>query len=590
MYKESSKTPYLASTLISKDTDEKVLDDFKDPTKYDVSIYNQYIGMVEERLQPTNKLSLPTPTPTPAVLPPPMYNLPQPTYAGVPAPYMVPPPAPPILAPPPSIRYPSYAVPTIAPPVSVPPPVSICINPRMENHATRKNVISIPTSASSGSGLAREFFSEKESILIDDDDDAEKEKQKNQEALLKKQLEAREVMRGSWKDGARKSSDRISPGVNPMRMTSDIDKAIANLDKEILDKRRTAPPAPADVQLDRFGYVVRNSTQSSNDPAELYRSMFPQGENGSRRRKRTRSRSSSPSKRRRSRSSSPRGLPSRWRKSRSRSRGRKTRTRSRSRGRRSRSRGRHTRSRSRERRNRSRSRRRRRPTKSPLRSKSKTPEKRRSKSRSKDRDGSKKSKYSGPPVPSFMQHPADRLFSGDVGRSNGVRKRMEMRKDMGIDVVDASKIALDATLALTKDMQTDPNEVIREPTIVTMEVEFLDDGGYKQFTQIGIGCEDKETAVYNRSLFKAILPSYMEKYEQNLILKNQKNLHSSLKFNHNENDNTYTFQHIKKGVVELVSAEETLKDLVAFIKSLKKDNSVVIFTLNKATFVPLLLS
>ena len=165
-----------------------------------------------------------------------------------------------------------------------------------------------------------------------------------------------------------------------------------------------------------------------------------------------------------------------------------------------------------------------------------------------------------------------------------------MRKDKGIDVVDASKIALDATLALTKDMQTDPNEVNKEPTIVTMEVEFLDDGGYKQFTQIGIGCEDKETAVYNRSLFKAILPSYMEKYEQNLILKNQKNLHSSLKFNHNENDNTYTFQHIKKGVVELVSEEQALRDLVAFIKGLRKDSNVVIFTLNKATFVPLLLS
>ena len=70
--------------------------------------------------------------------------------------------------------------------------------------------------------------------------------------------------------------------------------------------------------------------------------------------------------------------------------------------------GRHTRSRSRERRHRSRSWRRRRPAKSPVRSRSKTPkEKRRSKSRSKDKD-SKKSKYSGPPVPSFMQHPADR--------------------------------------------------------------------------------------------------------------------------------------------------------------------------------------
>ena len=180
----------------------------------------------------------------------------------------------------------------------------------MENHATRSNVISIPTSANSRSGLSREFFREKESILIDDEDGAEKEKQKDHEALLKKQLEAREMMRGSWKDGARKSSDRISPGVNPMRMTTDIDKAIANLDMEIRDKRRTAPPAPEAVELDRFGYVVRNTAKTSNDPAELYRSMFPQGENGSRRRKRTRSRSSSPSKRRRSRSTSPRGLPS----------------------------------------------------------------------------------------------------------------------------------------------------------------------------------------------------------------------------------------------------------------------------------------
>ena len=578
MYKESSKTPYLASTLISKYTDEKVLDDFKDPTKYDVSIYNQYISIVEERIQPPNKLSIPTPAPTPAVLPPPMYNLPQPTYA-VPTPYMVPPPAPPILAPPPGIQYPSYAVPTVPPPAVVPPPVSVCINPRMENHATRSNVISISTSGTSG--LAREFFREKESILIDDGDVAEKEKQKDQEALLKKQLEAREMMRGSRKDGSRRSSDRISPGDNPLRITNEIDKQIANLDKEIL-ANRWAPPAPADVELDRFGYVVRNSAKASTDPAELYRSMFSQEENGSRRRKRPGSRSPSPSKRRRR-------SRSRGRTTRSRSRGRNTR--SRSRGRRSRSRGRHTRSRSRERRHRSRSRRRRRPTKSPVRSRSKSPEeKRRSKSRSKDKDGNKKSKYSGPPVPSFMQHPADRLFSGDVGRSNSVRKRMEIRKDTGIDVVDATKIALDATLALTKDMQTDPNEVNKEPTIVTMEVEFLDDGDYKQFTQIGIGCEDKETAVYNRSLFKAILPSHMEKYEQNLILKNQKNLHSSLKFNHNENDNTYTFQHIKKGVVELVSEETALKDLVAFIKSLRKDSSVVIFTLNKATFVPLLLS
>ena len=137
---------------------------------------------------------------------------------------------------------------------------------------------------------------------------------------------------------------------------------------------------------------------------------------------------------------------------------------------------------------------------------------------------------------------------------------------------------------------TDSGESNKEPTVLTMEVECLDDGGYKQFTQIGVGCEDKEKGVYNTSFFRAILPTYMESYERNLILKNQKNLHSSLKFNHNESDNTYTFQHVKKGVVELVSEEKALQDLVECIKKTKRDTGVVIFTHNKSTFVPLLLS
>ena len=76
MYRESSKIPYLASMIISQEIDEKVLDDFKDPTKYDVSIYNQYSDNVLERLEQTSrshtKLAVPTPVPTPAVVPPPM--------------------------------------------------------------------------------------------------------------------------------------------------------------------------------------------------------------------------------------------------------------------------------------------------------------------------------------------------------------------------------------------------------------------------------------------------------------------------------------------------------------------------------------
>ena len=122
-----------------------------------------------------------------------------------------------------------------------------------------------------------------------------------------------------------------------------------------------------------------------------------------------------------------------------------------------------------------------------------------------------------------------------------------MRKDQGFDVVDEQKAALDESLSLITQMQSNATsgETNKEPIIVTMEVEVLDDGGYRQFTQIGIGCEDRETGVYNKSLFKAILPTYMEQYENNLILKNQKNLHSSLKFNYDEDNKSYTFQHIK---------------------------------------------
>ena len=599
MYRESSKIPYLASMIISQEIDEKVLDDFKDPTKYDVSIYNQYSDNVLERLEQTSrshtKLAVPTPVPTPAVVPPPMLNLPQPTYAGAPAPYLVPPPS--MLVPPP-VSVPAYAI----PPVPAPVVSSFSVSQSTQNHS---NIVTVPTTGS-GSKLAREFFKEKDLILIDDGSSqkaSETENQKNYEKLLKNQLEAKEMMRNDGTSG-RKTAERTIP--DP-KYTSDkemsvIDHAIASLDREIQNKRRGKP---AEVELDRFGYVVRsNNSRPSTDPAEFYKSMFPQGHGdaASRRRKRTRSRSVSPSKRRRTRSRS-RSRGRRARTTRSRSRGRHTRSRSRGRKTRSRSRGRHTRSRSRERRRRSprqteeERRGRRRPSKSPIRTYAADGTRKRSKSRSKsksrDKDGTKRrSKYAGPPVPSFMLHPADRLFSGDVGRSNSVRKRMEMRKDQGFDVVDEQKAALDESLSLITQMQSNATsgETNKEPIIVTMEVEVLDDGGYRQFTQIGIGCEDRETGVYNKSLFKAILPTYMEQYENNLILKNQKNLHSSLKFNYDEDNKSYTFQHIKKGVVELVTEETALNHLVAFIKTIKQDQGVVIFTLNQATFVPLLLS
>ena len=587
LVQESNQIPYLASIMIAQDVDERVLDDFKDPTKYDLTIYNQYGLTIWDMLDALkrdkmetqqNKLNIPTPVPTPA-LGPPIMSLPPPTYAqvvGPPATFMLPPPSM-------TLPLPSYVI----PPVPAPVVSSFSLNNPKQNHS---NIIPISTSA--GSQLSKEFFQEKD-IILDDDvaviDDTQK--QKSYESLLKSQLEAKEMMRNNGSSDKRK---KTSP--DPMKYTSDkemsdLDKAIASLDQAIQKKRaptsmekdqqqRRSEKTGGNIELDRFGYVVRNSNKTSLDTSQVYRNMLvPPPERHSR----TRSRSPrSRQTRSRSRGRKTRSR-SRGRKTRSRSRGRRSRSRSRGRKTRSRSRGRKTRSRSRERRHRSRSRRR-------NRSRSKSQEKKRSKSRSREKDG--RNKYTGPPVPSFMLHPADRLFSGDAGKSNSVRKRMEMRKDKGFDVVDAQKAALDESLNMIKAMKADDKEINKEANIVTMEVEFLDDGEYRQFTQIGVGCEDKETRIYNRSSFKAILPTYMEQYERNLILKNQKNLHSSLKFNFDEENKSYTFQHIKKGVIELVSEETALKDLVSFIKGLRKENGdkVVIFTLNKATFVPLLLS
>ena len=158
------------------------------------------------------------------------------------------------------------------------------------------------------------------------------------------------------------------------------------------------------------------------------------------------------------------------------------------------------------------------------------------------------------------------------------------------DAVDQQKAALKKTLQHITNLKADEGEKLKDPVIVTMEVETLDDGKHKQFTQIGICWEDKETGVFNRSQFRAILPTDMEEFERNLILKYQINLHSSLKFKHDETNQSYTFLHVKKGDVDLVSEETALKDLLETIRGLKrKDEDVVLFTLEKATFVPLLI-
>ena len=229
--KETNQIPYLASIIISQDVDEKVLDDFKDPTKYDLLIYNQYGKSVWDRILETQtptqvsppKLSHPTPVPTPATGAP--MSLPLPTYAGPPSSYMIPPPV--MAVPPPvAISYPAVPVPApLVPSFSVAAP--------KQNHS---NII--PISTSSSSRLAKEFFKEKDTILIDDTP-VEKEKQKNYESLLKTQLQAQELMRSERTRKKSGPAPEILP--DPKDLVSDsamstIEKAIQNLDREIRDK------------------------------------------------------------------------------------------------------------------------------------------------------------------------------------------------------------------------------------------------------------------------------------------------------------------------------------------------------------------
>ena len=238
---ESNQIPYLASIMIAQDVDERVLDDFKDPTKYDLTIYNQYGLTIWDMLDALkrdkmetqqNKLSIPTPVPTPA-LGPPIMSLPPPTYAqvvGPPATFMLPPPSM-------TLPLPSYVI----PPVPAPVVSSFSLNNPKQNHS---NIIPISTSA--GSQLSKEFFQEKD-IILDDDvaviDDTQK--QKSYESLLKSQLEAKEMMRNNGSSDKRK---KTSP--DPMKYTSDkemsdLDKAIASLDQAIQRKRAPTFPGTA---------------------------------------------------------------------------------------------------------------------------------------------------------------------------------------------------------------------------------------------------------------------------------------------------------------------------------------------------------
>ena len=189
-----------------------------------------------------------------------------------------------------------------------------------------------------------------------------------------------------------------------------------------------------------------------------------------------------------------------------------------------------------------------------------------------------------------MMHPADRLFSGEAGRQRSARRRMEDKRD-GREDVDQHKAALDESLKLIKAMaMSSGEEAEKETYFVTMEAEILSDGQFKQFTQIGAGSEDKVTGVFNKSFFKSILPTYMKDYDMNLILKHQNNLHSSLKMKYNESEDKYTFNHVKKGDEAPESEEKALQAFISYIKKVKMDKSVVIFTHSRDEILPLLMT
>ena len=511
----NEKIPYLASVLGFEDYQ---LEAVKIPTKREQDFYKNYAKHVLDELYSSDNSG-------PSAL-----SLPSPAYAvaPVPSPHTVPPS--PLTFPPPGGVLPHIVPPPHHQTVAYPYPHSFLVGGSQQYQQNLKSLTTNPASR-----LEKEFFSEVSNEVG--------------------------------------GNEQLSPVPN----LSQTDQVKVSRDSETRTIREPQPqPAPNSYDFDRFGYAVRTggAQQSSSDPAEVYRTLFPAGalDHTSRRRKRTRSKSTSPNRRRTK-------SKSRGRNTRSRSRGRRARSRSTSRRRGTRSRSRVTRRRSRSRR------------RSPRRrSRSRSPQKKKDLRQSRSRSKSKpRSKYRGPPVPAFMIHPADRLFSGEVGRSTSVRKRMRIRADGGFDHIDKQKAALDKTLKLIQNMKADKEEVLKEPVIVTMEVEILDDGRHKQFTQIGIGWEDNETGVYNKSQFRAILPTDMAQYDKNLILKNQINLLSSLKFKYDDSNETYQFIHVKKGDVELVSEETALKDLLTTFQKLSKDDAVVLFTLDKATFVPLLI-
>ena len=125
--------------------------------------------------------------------------------------------------------------------------------------------------------------------------------------------------------------------------------------------------------------------------------------------------------------------------------------------------------------------------------------------------------------------------------------------------------------------------------VVALEVDTLQDGAYKQFTQFGAALTDEGKKQV--SFFRSIIPRFMEDYNHNLILKHQNNLRSSLGMKYDEQLNKYLFVHKKKGEdVEPVGEEKALTDILGFLRSYCREKKAIIFMHSKETFLPLLLA
>lgn len=630
---DANAIPFLASTVIPKGVDPSILAEFVSPTEEDVEDYGRLAGrlyaLLEPEVEEPGRAALPAPRPAPAVAIPMKLKLPPPAVA-----YPVPAPSHPYLPPAPPAPTSSYIAPfSIAPVAVAPAPVPAPAVQFREEEAREQ------------AQLAREFREQEERQLREAQEAAQLQL-KEQEALL--QLGAARAAGAYTKDKQLKDHQAAKEKGHNQRNVAALDELIESLERDVQGKvkevqgkpglkplhpsvagsLRSSGPTPAPkpitvhppskttkpgqaVNVDKYGYVIRDpffqekevleqlgaarasgtysKEQQVQDRAgrhqartdvnsmDYYGSMFTpvattrSQRSGERSRSRSRAaatRSRSRSRLARSRSRSPRRAREQARSPRGRSRSRE---RSRSRDRRRR--------RSRERR-RSRSRERRRRSKSKERSKEKRSRKSRSRSKEKRR---RAEAYTGPPVPAFLLHPADRLFAGGA-------KRRGRREGSG-EEVDETKVALEEALRRIRGLKADEGEQEQETYFVTLEAEVLDDGVFKQFTQLGAGSEDKVTGVFNKGFFRSILPTYMPDYDNNLILKNQQNLHNSLKLKLDETAGSYTFQHVKKlSPMAPETEEKALQDLISYLKKVKMDKRVVVFLHSREILLPLLLT